>query len=341
MPTGIFRERHRSKRWMNQSLAIFASGNDLIIIEGRALDRRRNVASLRASIVVAVQGASRTLPRNLITGSKVNRNPALPLLFCGNPPTPGVRSSPPPSFSYTFVLVESTTRLRGPLSPRPFRPVGRQCRHISLSARSSRPPRQPRRGGGGRGDFPGGSSPMGSMEGGQGSGEEIMPPQAIPLKPKSTLGVALRESIEEDNSSFEWIQNEQIRWLSGQKEEINLLKYSRRLPAPGGKRGEVGPLIPKKKAMEEHADILLRIYFYDAQRVRLADLGKMVIDLMYNMILFRFKVNADILDIKTKFFFSPSKTKALIRIRPLVLNPFEPENWMDHSQTSGRSIYLL
>ncbi|GAB5354758.1 hypothetical protein AAMO2058_000146900 [Amorphochlora amoebiformis] len=178
--------------------------------------------------------------------------------------------------SYTFVLVESTTRLRGPLSPRPFRPVGRQCRHISLSARSSRPPRQPRRGGGGRGDFPGGSSPMGSMEGGQGSGEEIMPPQAIPLKPKSTLGVALRESIEEDNSSFEWIQNEQIRWLSGQKEEINLLKYSRRLPAPGGKRGEVGPLIPKKKAMEEH-------------RVRLADLGKMVIDLMYNMILFRFK----------------------------------------------------
>jgi len=97
-----------------------------------------------------------------------------------------------------------------------------------------------------------------------------MPPQMIPLKPKSSLGAALRRTINEgDRNNYEWIQNEQIKWISSKKKELINLGFQ----------------------TEDFSDAMMLPVTGKPSKSnnKLMEIGKMVTDLMYNMILFKFK----------------------------------------------------
>eukprot|EP00467_Chlorarachnion_reptans_P025868 CAMPEP_0114497164 /NCGR_PEP_ID=MMETSP0109-20121206/6168_1 /TAXON_ID=29199 /ORGANISM="Chlorarachnion reptans, Strain CCCM449" /LENGTH=395 /DNA_ID=CAMNT_0001674507 /DNA_START=190 /DNA_END=1374 /DNA_ORIENTATION=- len=96
----------------------------------------------------------------------------------------------------------------------------------------------------------------------------------IPLKPKSTLGMALRRTIYEDTESFDWTQDEQIKWLCSQKDKIKDLKIA--LRRTNDDEEERTKLVSKRKIQEE-------------QKSRSTELAKMVTDLLYNMVLMQFE----------------------------------------------------
>jgi len=129
--------------------------------------------------------------------------------------------------------------------------------------RSDRGSGRGERSGGGRGA--GGMMPF--MEGE--TPGDILPPQVIPLKPKSSLGMALRRTVDDREEEFEWTQDEQIKWLSQEKEQIQEMRRTR--------VSESGTKLVSRKQVQE------------AQKGKLMEMSKMVVDLLYNMILRQFK----------------------------------------------------
>eukprot|EP00466_Bigelowiella_natans_P012586 jgi/Bigna1/85806/estExt_fgenesh1_pg.C_60166 len=170
----------------------------------------------------------------------------------------------------------------------------------------------------------GGGGMLPSMGGGEEEGGELAIPQVIPLKPKSSLGMALRRTIDEDGDSgeFKWTQDEQIKWLSREKDAIVAIRQTRvsaAAPRPPelssdylilrpprccfvlvvGVYSDTGTKLVSRKQVQEAQRFFTSspyvthpfpfLYYAALQKGKLVELSKAVIDLLYNMILKQFQ----------------------------------------------------